>query len=323
MEPPRIITLLPRPPTGAAAQLLRLCVPLSEEEACPITLQAIAGAASLFDDAPLLRCAQLELCGHRFAATPLLTFFCSTNMRCPLCRQGDETQRLSLHRTFPGQAWAAALQARCDLLYQQQHPSSSSDDEDDEDDDDDDDDDFPGLTRAMHAAAAPHRQLDAEAARVQAMAPQLDAFILMQKLHHPNADEHVCVTQYRLQHAPYQPLRRFTEEELQPRYMLGNEALAALSQMVRLYHYLAPLQMSVRVVHYAADGRTILWEQRTTAPQPLVRTGNGSFSALLHAEELTLRPPAVEPSQFRRVTSFVFLPTLPPHILRAPGAPDG
>ena len=76
-------------------------------EMCPISMDLVANE----NESVLgFRCAQLGLCGHRFAAMQLLKHFSRNNMLCPICRQGSRL-RLAAAQSFPGQGWAEQLDA--------------------------------------------------------------------------------------------------------------------------------------------------------------------------------------------------------------------
>ena len=96
---------------AAGTAALRLTPPQSPDESCSITMQPIAESPPPLADQPTLTCAELPLCGHRFAAMPLLTHFALNDMRCPMCRAGV-AKPMRAAKSFPGCAWAEELDAR-------------------------------------------------------------------------------------------------------------------------------------------------------------------------------------------------------------------
>lgn len=135
----RTIIMAHRSRTRAAGERkteeVRFTPPAAPDELCSITLQPIADGAPPFADARALTCAELVACGHRFAALPLMTHMALNDTRCPVCRTGDANARLDAGRTFPDEAWAAALAARAAAAAEEEggdDDESSSDDDDEQ-----------------------------------------------------------------------------------------------------------------------------------------------------------------------------------------------
>ena len=89
-----------------------LTAPRQDDEHCSITLEPIGEPpASLqfipLSRNPLLTCAEMEVCGHRFNAMALIAHFAKNSMTCPMCRAGLAKNRMDVCASFPNEPWTA------------------------------------------------------------------------------------------------------------------------------------------------------------------------------------------------------------------------
>ena len=90
-----------------------LTTPHQDDEQCSITLGPIGEpplslqAVPLSSD-PLLTCAEMEVCGHRFNAMALIAHFAKNAMTCPMCRAGLANNKMDMRASFPNEPWTAA-----------------------------------------------------------------------------------------------------------------------------------------------------------------------------------------------------------------------
>ena len=90
-----------------------LTVPRQDDEHCSITLEPI-GEPPLalqfppLSSNPLLTCAEMEECGHRFNAMALIAHFARNSMTCPMCRAGLANNPMDVCASFPNESWTTA-----------------------------------------------------------------------------------------------------------------------------------------------------------------------------------------------------------------------
>ena len=276
------VRLVPFPshtaPPPQEAVLLRLCHPANGEETCPVTMQPIASEPRLFIKG--FQCAQLMRCGHRFAATPLLTYFALHEMRCPLCRAGQQGVRMSpldsLAAYVPDRsaAWLRSLHEQAVLRCREEN------EEEEEEEDDDDDDEQQQHLRL-------HRLLET----MQTVAEWTPLRVVFSMFDN-NTDTARPRSSFQcpLQCAPYQLASDLLQ--MRPRYLLPPDALGSISGFIRRSDTF--LRVSVGVV-----GGPIV-DHSALVPLP-----GTPARVLLASHHLSLIPAAQGPHFF---TSFVYLP---------------
>lgn len=111
---------------------VQLTRPLHDSEICAVTMDLIdkpfdMNGAKLdfvvFRLKPDYGCMQLS-CNHRFNTAALLVHFVKNSMTCPVCRQGLNSERLSLTSSFAGEPWLEKMQHILGSELQNRDPSS-------------------------------------------------------------------------------------------------------------------------------------------------------------------------------------------------------